>query len=435
MNENIKNRLREIQYGLAPHGYKFVDGQCIPINWKSMNFGKMIDYKKGYAFQSSMYTDNGVRIIRISDTTYNSIKNDSPIYIEKKISDDFTEYRLRKGDIIITTVGSRPPLYDSMVGKVISVPSECEGALLNQNAVRIRAKNEYSQEFITNFFRTKRYLNYIETIVRGNANQVSITLEDLFAYKIQVGPIEEQKEIANILSTWDKAIELKEKLIEEKKNQKTGLMQKLLTGKVRLPGFEGEWKEVSLGDIMKNKTVKTTENDQHQILSCTKDGVVSQSEHFNKQIASTNNIGYKILKKGEVVLSPMNLWLGGIDISNFDIGIVSPAYKVYQVNYSVIGENYLRNLLRSEYMLGLYDSISQKGASTVRRNLSIKDFEALTIKIPNEFEEMNAIDKVLYISAREIELLSSELEYLKEQKKGLMQLLLTGIVRVNTQDN
>jgi type I restriction enzyme S subunit len=263
----------------------------------------------------------------------------------------------------------------------------------------------------------------------------SIEFNSLKLFCIPLPPKYEQIKIAEILSTWDKAIELKEKLIEEKKNQKIGLMQKLLTGKVRLPGFEEEWKVVKLGDIMKNKTAKTVKNNQYQILSCTKDGVVSQSEHFNKQIASINNIGYKILKKGEVVLSPMNLWIGGIDISNFDIGIVSPAYKVYKVNYSVIGENYLRTLLRSEYMLGLYDSISQKGASIVRRNLSIKDFEALTIKIPNDFEEMNAIEKALYISSREMVLLSSELEYLKKQKKGLMQLLLTGIVRVNTREN
>ena len=162
---------------------------------------------------------------------------------------------------------------------------------------------------------------------------------------------------------------------------------------------------------------------------------MSQSDHFNKQIASTNNIGYKILKKGEVVLSPMNLWLGGIDISTFDVGIVSPAYKVYEVDYSIIGENYLRNLLRSDYMIAKYDSISQKGASVVRRNLSIKEFESLTIKLPTDFNEMNAIDKLIGIASKEIALLEAELKNLKLQKKGLMQLLLTGIIRVNTQEN
>lgn len=269
----------------------------------------------------------------------------------------------------------------------------------------------------------------------GTGNQANVGISDLKAMTAPVPPTCEQEKIAEIISTWDKAIELKEKLIEEKKKQKSGLMQKLLTGKVRLPGFDGEWKNVRLGSVIKNKTEKSTINNQHEVLSCTKDGVVSQNKHFNKQIASENNIGYKILRQGELVLSPMNLWLGGIDISKFDIGIVSPAYKVYEIDYSIVGENYLRNCLRSEYMISKYESISQKGASIVRRNLNIKDFEDLTIAIPEDSVEMTAIDSFISLITKEIYLLEKELDLLKQQKKGLMQLLLTGIVRVNVETN
>src|SRR5690606_620122 len=75
--------------------------------------------------------------------------------------------------------------------------------------------------------------------------------ENIKSVKVFLPPLREQKKIAAILATWDKAIELKEKLIEQKKEQKKGLMQKLLTGEVRLPGFEGEWKKVRLGNIGK----------------------------------------------------------------------------------------------------------------------------------------------------------------------------------------
>lgn len=257
-------------------------------------------------------------------------------------------------------------------------------------------------------------------------------LAEIRKFKIVLPKYKEQINIASILSTWDKAIELKKKLIEQKKEQKKGLMQNLLNGKVRLSGFDGEWKEIRIGNILKSKTNKTTQNNQHQILSCTKDGIILQDNMFNKQIASKNNIGYKIVKRNELVLSPMNLWLGGIDISDFEVGIVSPAYKVYEVNYNQINKHYLKSLLRSDYMIKRYKSISPRGASVVRRNLSIPDFENLKVNLPINKNERDKINIIIRTIDKELNLLEKELSSLKQQKKGLMQLLLTGKVRVNS---
>ncbi|MFW6029358.1 MAG: restriction endonuclease subunit S, partial [Halanaerobiales bacterium] len=263
------------------------------------------------------------------------------------------------------------------------------------------------------------------------SNYPAINIKDVGNLKIPYSANKmETKSIGKILATWDKSIQLKEKLIEQKKQQQKGLMQNLLTGKVRLPGFTDKWKELRLGSLIKSKTEKTTINNQHRILSCTKDGLILQEEHFKKQIASSNNVGYKIIKKNELVFSPMNLWLGGIDISDFDVGIVSPAYKVYKIDYEKINKNFIKVLLKSDYMIQRYKAISKRGASVVRRNLSVDDFEALKIKVPNNSEEINLIGSILYQSSKEINLLEKELELIKQQKKGLMQLLLTGIVRV-----
>ena len=259
--------------------------------------------------------------------------------------------------------------------------------------------------------------------------QPGVYLDDLSKIYLLLPPLAEQEKIAEILGTWDEAIEKLSSLIEQKKLLKKGLMQKLLTGKVRLPGFTQPWKEVKLGDFLKEHTEKTTENDQYQVLSVTKNGICSQEEYFEKQIASENNIGYKILRKHDIVFSPMNLWMGSIGFSEYDIGIVSPAYKIFSVNENVALFSFLKHFMIINRMIYLYLINSEQGASIVRRNLDLDGLLSSKVSIP-DITEQQAIADVLSAADDEINLLNKKLEALKEQKKGLMQQLLTGQVRV-----
>lgn len=221
-------------------GYKQTEAGDIPLDWECHNFGDLVDYKKGYAFKSEQYGETGTRIIRVSDTSYADIKDESPIFISDKLATLYQAWSLREGDLIFSTVGSKPPMYDSLVGKAIYVTKKHEGSLLNQNAVRIRAKSktEGIQALLLNHFRTERYIDFIEVIYRGNANQASITLENLFEFKIPLPSVEkEQTAIANALSDVDALISELEKLIAKKQAIKTATMQQLLTGRTRLPQF------------------------------------------------------------------------------------------------------------------------------------------------------------------------------------------------------
>ncbi len=128
-------------------------------------------------------------------------------------------------------------MYDSMVGKVIIISKEFEGSFLNQNAVLIRGKKRAKelQALLLSHFRTKRYLHHIELIYRGNANQASITLKELFEFKIPLPTSEaEQTAIANALMDLDVELERIETKLQKLKHQKQGMMQALLTGKIRL---------------------------------------------------------------------------------------------------------------------------------------------------------------------------------------------------------
>lgn len=205
--------------------------------WEVKRLGDIVDYIKGFAFKSKDYRSDGVRIIRVSDTTYDSIKEENQIYIENNKINLYTNWQLQENDLVISTVGSKPPMYDSMVGKVVLIKKKYEGCLLNQNAVLIRAKdkNIYKHRLIYYHLKTKIYLRYIELIFRGNANQASITLADLFEFEISLPPSkEEQKAIAQVLSDMDAEIEGLEQKRDKYKSIKQGMMQELLTGKTRL---------------------------------------------------------------------------------------------------------------------------------------------------------------------------------------------------------
>lgn len=240
----------------------------------------------------------------------------------------------------------------------------------------------------------------------------------------------EQEKIAEILQEQDRLIELKEKLIEEKKKRKQYLVQQLLTKKLRLPGIFEEWRNITLGECLQEVNLRTTENNQYEVLSVTREGIVRQKEQFNFQRASDNNIGYKVIKKNQVAFSVLNLWMGSVDIlQSPEIGMISPAYKVFDCISNIILPDFAKYFLRSAEMVWLYNVNSKIGASIVRKNLDLDGLLQSNVTIP-KIPEQRAIAEVLSKADDELELLQKELEEQKRKKQSLMQLLLTGIVKV-----
>ena len=218
-------------------GYKQTEVGVIPEDWELYSLGEITEYIKGFAFKASDFQTHGVRVIRVSDTTFDLIKDDNEIFIDEKKAPFFRKWSMREGDLIISTVGSKPPMYDSMVGKATFVDVKNRNSLLNQNAVIIRSKNwsREAQIFLHNHLKQPRYIDHIEKIFRGNANQASITLKDLFEFLIPMPKdSEEQRAIATVLSDMDAAISALETRRAKTQAIKQGMMQELLTGRTRL---------------------------------------------------------------------------------------------------------------------------------------------------------------------------------------------------------
>ena len=222
--------------------------------WKKKRFSDFISYTKGFAFKSNDYQNEGERIVRVSDLGYDSIKSSNGIYFDKSKVHSVEKYLIQEGDIIVTTVGSRPELIDSSVGRGILVRKNGEG-FLNQNLVKINEIERINNRFLFGFFNTKKYFNYITQIQRGNANQSNITLKDFFNYQVNIPSLNEQQKIADFLTSVDKRIELLEKKKTLLETYKKGVMKKIFNQEIRFKDDSGndfpDWEEKRLGEVCK----------------------------------------------------------------------------------------------------------------------------------------------------------------------------------------
>ncbi len=221
--------------------------------WSSCTLGDVTKYTKGFAFKSSDYSDTGNRIIRVSDLGVDSIKSDNDkLYISPDRVAEYTKYLLEPGNIIITTVGSKPDLLESAVGRGIFVKRENEG-LLNQNLLKFENIHGVDNGFIYGLINSKKYQLHIKGIARGNANQANITVVDLLQFKIFIPSLQEQQKIASFLSAIDEKIHQLTRRKELLEQYKKGVMQQLFSGKLRFKDEKGmaypKWEEKKLGEV------------------------------------------------------------------------------------------------------------------------------------------------------------------------------------------
>lgn len=181
-------------------------------HWENIQLGKVCEFQKGYAFKSKDYQDKGRKIVKVSDLNNYSVNLEGCVCIAEDKAEGYLKYTLKNDDVIITTVGSWPNNPNSVVGKVVKVQKEVEGALLNQNAVRVRAKDNINQKFVFYTLKNKNFSDYIVGTAQGAANQASITQNDIKNFTFKLPPILKQKNIATTLSSLDEKIELNNRI-------------------------------------------------------------------------------------------------------------------------------------------------------------------------------------------------------------------------------
>jgi len=263
-------------------------------------------------------------------------------------------------------------------------------------------------------------------------DRMNVTSDDFFDMPIPMPKDQEQTKIAQILTTWDEVIVKQEKLIKEKEQLKKGLMQKLLSGEIHFNGFDDEWQEIKLKDILTEHGTKSDGKCEVHSVSVAK-GLINQIEHLGRSYAAEDTSNYNLIKPFDIVYtkSPTGNFPYGIVKQNLNCysGIVSPLYGVFTPKNEFIG--YILHLFfESPIRTGNYlGPIVQKGAKNTM-SITNKTFLSKSIKLPRNEEEQEKIVQLLKAMTKEVELLQQELKELKLQKKALMQKLLTGQARV-----
>ena len=275
------------------------------------------------------------------------------------------EIMIKRGDVIFVKTGST-------VGKVAYVDKMICKTTLNPQVVVLK-DIKCDNYILSVIMSTRKFQNKIQRITVGGAVPTlsQMAMGNIF---ISLPAAKEQEKISKFISLLDERIATQNKIIEKMQTLIRGISNKLLN--------TDYGKKTRLGDILNECSERTKVNNQYEVLSSTVNGLFSQREYFTKDIASENNIGYKILRLHDVVLSPQNLWMGNINYNDkFEIGIVSPSYKIFSI-VDGYDKKYVSALLKTHRALYNYSLVSEQGASVVRRNLNSEAFEQLTFIIP-----------------------------------------------------
>lgn len=248
------------------------------------------------------------------------------------------------------------------------------------------------------------------------------------AQRILVAPLPEQRRIADILSTWDRAIETVEALIANARDQKTALMQALLTGRTRLRGFAAAWTPTTIGAVCDQVTERAGAATDLPILSCSKhDGFVESLKYFKKKVFGDDLTGYKVVRRGMIGFPTNHVEEGSIARQDIvEAGLVSPIYCVFQPR-DVDGEFLIRLLKTDEFTQRF---AAATNASVNRRgSLRWNEFAKLRFNLPPR-DEQRAIAAVINDAEAKERALAAQRDALREEKAALMQQLLTGKRRV-----
>ena len=263
----------------------------------------------------------------------------------------------------------------------------------------------------------------------------TLNRNDVHVSKVAIPPIEEQKHIVEVLELWDTAIERQSALIEKLKLRKRALIQQLLTGKKRLPGFSSEWECIKLGDITERITRKNEENNKNVVTISAQRGFVAQTDFFNKSVASETLDNYFLVYKDEFCYNKSysnGYPMGTIKrLNSFDKAVVTTLYICFKLKNNVsINIDYFEQYCES----GIFNKELVKVANEGGRahgllNVTPTDFFNMHMRIPY-IAEQNSIATILVKACKEIELAKEKLANLQSQKRGLMQQLLTGKRRI-----
>ncbi|MFG0389208.1 MULTISPECIES: restriction endonuclease subunit S [Vibrio] len=408
----------------------------VPNGWKLTSLGEVCSGKLqtgpfGSQLHAHEYTEEGVPVLMPKDLINFRANHDSAAKIPVNRSEDLKKHILKSGDILFSRRGD--------VARFALIESDLPTSLCGTGCLKATPNKSHSPLFLSYFLQKNAVKKWLEQ------NAVGQTMPNMNTAILAELPLmvascrEEEDKIAQILSTWDRGIATTEKLIDASKQQKKALMQQLLTGKQRLidpetgKAFEGDWEEVKLGElgtVISGGTPSTSspeywDGDIHWVTPT--DITKLRTQIIQKTSRKITSEG---LRNSSAKLVPARSLLICTRATIGELAITATEMCTNQGFKNIIPSActdvaFLYYLIQSSK-----HRLVAKASGSTFLELSKKDFENILFHIPS-FKEQQKIASVLTAADKEIELLAAKLAHLKQEKKALMQQLLTGKRRVS----
>ncbi len=403
------------------------------MTWQSVPIGTVIRSSQ-YGLSMPSDPDGSLPIVGMKDIQNGRVQIDPKVCVNLS-DEDARAYLLKEGDILINRTNS-----PDLVGKA-GIFRNAGKAVFASYLVRLELdRDQVDPDFVIQVLAGddgQRRIKQLATRAISQANLNPTTFKNYF--NLPLPSLAEQIKIREVLLTWDSAIEKTECSIAAKLQRNESLSRRLLFGAFRLGqrsiernaalhwfSVSKDWQVVEVGQIAHEVSAVNVGTEDVLVLSCTKyDGLVDSLEYFNKQVFSDDTTNYKMVRFGQFAYATNHIEEGSIGYQDrLPAGLVSPIYTVFQTDAKRVDDSYLYKLLKTEKLRQIF---AAKTNSSVDRRGSLrwKEFARIEIPLP-PLDEQREISALLDDAKREVNLLKSQAELLKEQKRALMQKLLTG---------
>lgn len=389
----------------------------LPNGWKKKSALDVLTLQGGYAFKSTDAQSSGVKWLKIANVGISQIKWEDESFLPYEFWEEHPNFQLNDGDIVVAM--TRPLL--GLKLKIARLGKADVPALLNQRVGRILPSSGVDKDFIYQTLTTKTVAKQFDADLLGT-DPPNLGVQTFKRTKILIPPLPEQKAIADLLSTWDSAIEKTERLIAAKEKRFQWLLDELISK----PSREGKWKEVQLKDVLTegSKTpVSDTSSFSKITIKLRKKGLEFSAN--SREMADARP--FYVRNKGEIIIGKQNFFNGSIAIisDEFDGCICSNAIMSFGVKHDYSKEFLFESISTSEFL----KRREMLANGTGQKELSEKEFLNFQVAMPSLNEQIK-IAEALGFAQKEIEVLKTLAVNYKEQKRGLMQKLLTGEWRV-----
>ena len=367
----------------------------------------------GSQLKAEEFVSKGIPVVMPKNIKQGFISCENIVRISPYKAELLKKHKIISGDIIFSRRGD--------LKKIGIATSYNNDWFCGTGCLRARVHKNIDSSFLHQYVQIESVGNWLEKNALGQT-MLNLNTKIISNLPVLLPPLAEQKAIAELLSTWDKAIETTEKLITAKEEKFKWLLNKMICEN----NEKIKYKKVIFGELIKERNDRSKMQDQYPVLTSSRRGLFYQSDYFKKQVASKNNSGYKIVCNGDFTYRAMS------DDKKFtfnrlnfcDKGIISPAYGVF--NPVAIESNFLLYYLNSSIF---HRKIIKEIQGGTRVSFKLSTMKKMVVPVP-PLEEQKKIAGVLTTAKKEIELLKELADKYKIQKRGLMQKLLTGTWRI-----